>query len=59
MSRWTPIRVDRSIHARLRDAAAERGVSIAWLTNRLLSEGLEDLAPTLDLLDVQKRVGPS
>jgi predicted HicB family RNase H-like nuclease len=51
VSRWTPIRVDLATHARLRTAAAERDVSIAWLANRLLAEGLDALKPEFRLID--------
>lgn len=40
-----PVRVPPDLHARLLDAAEERGVSMAWFMAKLLTEALDNLRP--------------
>ena len=46
---YQPVRVPIELMERLRIAADERGVSVQWITARLLSEGLERLIPAEEL----------
>lgn len=39
------VKIDQDLYDRLVEAADERDVSIAWITNKLLREILPDLKP--------------
>lgn len=41
-------RIDPAVVERIREAAEERGLGMAWLVERLLTEGLDRLTPAAE-----------
>lgn len=55
----TALRIEPDLHARLRDEAAARDVSVNWLMERILREGIEALRPVDDRPLLRARKGPT
>lgn len=46
----TMLRLPRDLHARMSEAADERGVALNWLAVRLLNESMDRLIPVDELV---------